>query len=638
MKKIKFFSLVAAALFAGSTMAADPVLPTTVYTVGDASTLGSTWASKNQTTNYFVSGDTVIFQSYVCYSSTSNQLWLGYTANGSSSVTWSATECFKGAAAWFGETEGNHKYAGTRSDRAYLFNVTNCVSVLFYGNPGNASRSIIANVYELGADNTVAAEAVAVKTATITGSSAAVGKIEGLDGTKSYQIQVLGNDNSNGQFYEIAFVATPAAKDIATLNSITVNGEELEEFDAATLTYNVELPYGTTEVPVVAATATSSKATVTVTQATAVDGTATIVVTAEDGETTKTYTVSFTVAESQSEDATLASISIDGNAIADFKADVLDYTHTIAYTAAIPLITAEANDAVATVNITQATEVPGTATIVVTAQAGNTQTYTVAISRAAAIKHLTVVPFTNGAKGAINETALTVTAPYMAGEDVPTVDGENIVVSGDGTPTATLNEDGTITLKGADDVEAVYTVVTEGIRPDTLTADEITFTGTEAYIFAPYGWDSSKGWKFAKKVNDETNMRDAKGNTRIYMALPPAESVILTSGTGGARDVKIYVNGAESDVTATAASGKTITITLSQTANNLVAIESGDGNAASGGDGGFTKMQLTNPSNPIGSAVYQAQAEVKAVKVIRNGQLLIIRDGKTYTAQGVQLQ
>lgn len=82
MKKIKLFSLFAAILFAGSAMAADPVTPTTVYTVGDASTLQTSWSSKNQLANYFVSGDTVIFQAYVCYSSVSTkstdnlQTWL----------------------------------------------------------------------------------------------------------------------------------------------------------------------------------------------------------------------------------------------------------------------------------------------------------------------------------------------------------------------------------------------------------------------------------------------------------------------------------------------------------------------------------------------------------------------------------
>ena len=458
----------------------------------------------------------------------------------------------------------------------------------------------------------------------------------GVIATNNYgevTVKVAGLDDS---VYPVAIVVNKAPeKDDATLKSITVNGEEVEDFDPATTAYDVELPYGTTIVPVVAATATSSKATVAVTQATAVTGTASILVTAEDNTTTQTYTVSFSVAESQSTDATLASILIDGTAIADFKADSLDYTHTIAYTAeAIPVISAEANDASATVNVTQATVVPGTATILVTAQAGNTQTYTVAISRADAIKHLTVVTFTNGAKGAIDETNLTITAPYMAGEAVPTVDGEHIAVSGDGTPVATLNEDGTITLKGADNVEAVYTVVTKELAPETLTADVINFTGEEAYIYAPYGFASDKGIKFAKKVNEEGKMCDAKGDTRIYMALPPAESVILTSGSGGARGVVITVNGVASSVKETAASGSTITITLNQAANNFVAIESNQTN----GDGGFTKMQLKSPKDPVGAALNQAQVEAKAVKVIRDGQLLIIRDGKTYTAQGVELQ
>ena len=260
MKKIKLFSLVAAALFAGSAMAAD-FTPTTVYKVGDASTLQATWVDKGQTENYFVSEDTVIFQPYVCYQSAgeSNQTWTGSIVGNSTSATWSAIECFKGSTVWF--TTGN-KAATTRTSRIYLFNVTNCVSVLFLGNPSGASRSLIANVYELGVDNKVAADAVVAKTASISGKTTAVGKIEGLDGTKSYQIQVLGNDESNGQFYEIAFVATPPAKDIATLKSITVNDEEIEDFDPATTAYDVELPYGTTTVPVVAATATSSKATV----------------------------------------------------------------------------------------------------------------------------------------------------------------------------------------------------------------------------------------------------------------------------------------------------------------------------------------------------------------------------------------
>lgn len=52
----------------------------------------------------------------------------------------------------------------------------------------------------------------------------------------------------------------------------------------------------------------------------------------------------------------------------------------------------------------------------------------------------------------------------------------------------------------------------------------------------------------------------------------------------------------------------------------------------------YSIIYTMDKSGDIGSSLNQAQVEAKAVKVVRNGQLLIIRDGKTYTAQGVELQ
>ena len=78
----------------------------------------------------------------------------------------------------------------------------------------------------------------------------------------------------------------------------------------------MELPYGTTEVPVVAATAQDSGATVTITQPTSTTGTATILVVAADGTTTSTYTLNFSVA--QLSDNTLEAIYIDGELVPGF--------------------------------------------------------------------------------------------------------------------------------------------------------------------------------------------------------------------------------------------------------------------------------------------------------------------------------
>lgn len=49
-------------------------------------------------------------------------------------------------------------------------------------------------------------------------------------------------------------------------------------------------------------------------------------------------------------------------------------------------------------------------------------------------------------------------------------------------------------------------------------------------------------------------------------------------------------------------------------------------------------IKVIRPESGTSTAFEQVNGEAKAVKVIRDGQLLIIREGKTYTAQGVELR
>ena len=87
--------------------------------------------------------------------------------------------------------------------------------------------------------------------------------------------------------------------DDATLSDLTVGGETVSGFAPATLAYNVELPFGTTAVPAVVGTANSTFAkSVDVTPAASLPGSTTVVVTAENNST-KTYTITFTVADSK---------------------------------------------------------------------------------------------------------------------------------------------------------------------------------------------------------------------------------------------------------------------------------------------------------------------------------------------------
>ncbi|MGY5355522.1 galactose-binding domain-containing protein [Wenyingzhuangia sp. IMCC45467] len=82
----------------------------------------------------------------------------------------------------------------------------------------------------------------------------------------------------------------------ANLSDLTVNGTTVSSFSSSKTTYNIELPVGTSTVPtVVGTTKQSSPASAVTTNANSLPGTSTVLVTAQDGTTTKTYTLNFTV-------------------------------------------------------------------------------------------------------------------------------------------------------------------------------------------------------------------------------------------------------------------------------------------------------------------------------------------------------
>ena len=135
-------------------------------------------------------------------------------------------------------------------------------------------------------------------------------------------IQVKATDGSSTTTYKIKFVS--AASNNARLADIQVNGTTIAGFNAYLNTYNVQLPYGTTDIPVVTASAQDAGATVTITQPTSTTGTATIHVAAADGTTTNTYTLNFSVAELS--DNTLLAIYIDGELVPGFTPTKNNYT------------------------------------------------------------------------------------------------------------------------------------------------------------------------------------------------------------------------------------------------------------------------------------------------------------------------
>lgn len=134
-----------------------------------------------------------------------------------------------------------------------------------------------------------------------------------LNGTPTV-ITVKSEDGKSTSTYKILF--QKAAGSNAKLASISVNGTPIAGFAPTKFNYNVDLPYGTTTVPVVTAEKQEDEQTVVITQATSVNGTAKIVVTAANGTTKETYNITFKVG--QLADNTLKDILVNGKSIPGF--------------------------------------------------------------------------------------------------------------------------------------------------------------------------------------------------------------------------------------------------------------------------------------------------------------------------------
>ncbi|MCX6267335.1 MAG: alpha/beta hydrolase fold domain-containing protein [Bacteroidetes bacterium] len=174
----------------------------------------------------------------------------------------------------------------------------------------------------------------------------------------------------------------------ATLNDLKVDGTTVAGFSAATQAYNMELPFGTTTVPAVTATPAFALATVLITPAASIPGTTSVQVTAQDGTTQLTYTVSFSLL-APSNDATLSNLrwmTSSGSQsvmVNSFSPGTLDYAVEIpTEVTAVNLVASPTQTGVPTV-ITPPVNLSGTVsqrtgTVMVTAPDGvSTKTYSI---------------------------------------------------------------------------------------------------------------------------------------------------------------------------------------------------------------------------------------------------------------------
>lgn len=239
--------------------------------------------------------------------------------------------------------------------------------------------------------------------------------------------------------------------------------------------------------------------------------TVTIVVTAQDGSTTKIYTVTVTRAPAASTDADLSGLSLSSGTLDPaFASGTTGYTAAVANAVSSITVTPTVSDINATVTVNgqpAATPVSlnvgsNTVTVVVTAQDGSTtKTYTVTVTRAAAAVAVTLSPAagslpaaTVGASYNEEVTASGGTAPYtysVVPSDLPAGLSLNSSTGAiTGTPSTAGNKSFTINVSDSatppNTASAVYTITVNSASSGTFVFTPSAGTLPEAMAGEAY--------------------------------------------------------------------------------------------------------------------------------------------------------
>jgi PKD repeat protein len=222
---------------------------------------------------------------------------------------------------------------------------------------------------------------------------------------------VVTAQNGTTKTYMITVTRSAASTNANLSNLVPSTGALSPSFAQATIAYTMTVPNATSSMTVTP-TAADATATIKVNTVTVVSGAAsgsialavgsntiTTVVTAQDGTTTKTYTITVTRLAAPSTNANLSNlVPSTGSLSPAFAQATTSYTMTVPFTTSSMTVTPTVADVTATVKVNTVTVTSGTPsgpialavgnttiTTVVTAQDGTTtKTYTITVTRTAA--------------------------------------------------------------------------------------------------------------------------------------------------------------------------------------------------------------------------------------------------------------
>ena len=349
------------------------------------------------------------------------------------------------------------------------------------------------------------------------------------EGDNTITVVVTAEDGSTTSTYVITITRASLSTD-ATLSLLAVSDGTLEPaFDSATLGYAVSVSDDIGSVTVTPTT-TDANATVTVDGTAVASGSASgsialdfgtnaidVVVTAQDGVSTETYTVTVTrMAPPASTDASLSDLVLSTAALDQvFQSDSYTYTATVSYAVALTTVTPTTTDANAVVTVDGTAVASGSESgsialevgenaieVIVTAEDGvTTETYTVTVTREippastdASLAGLTLSAAALDQIFQSNSYTYTATVAYaMTSTTVtPTTNDANATVTVNGTAVASGSASGSIALAEGDNAIGVVVTAEDGATTQTYTVT-VTRQSAEAFVQQAYVKASNTG-------------------------------------------------------------------------------------------------------------------------------------------------
>ncbi|MFS0837406.1 cadherin-like beta sandwich domain-containing protein [Paenibacillus sp. 1P03SA] len=388
-----------------------------------------------------------------------------------------------------GTTQKSYTVTVTRaaSANANLSNLTLSAGTLspsFASGTTSYTADVAHNVTSVDVTPTVADSTATVKVNGGTVASGSPAPVSLNVGANTVTVLVTAQDGTTQKSYTIT--VTRAASTNANLNNLTLSAGTLSpNFASGTTSYTAGVADNVANIDVTP-TVADGTATLKVNGSTVASGspssvplnvganTITVLVTAQDGTTQKTYTVTVTRAVPLSGNADLSNLVLSGAALnPGFASGTVTYTSSVAYGVTALDVTPTVADSHASVKVNGNAAASGSAssvslnvgsntvTVLVTAENGTTKTYTVTVTRAAGSNNadLSGISLSGGAG---------LSPVFAAGTTIYTVNVPNSVFGLDVTPTV-ADSTATLEVNGAAVTSGTPVPVSLNVGANTVT-------------------------------------------------------------------------------------------------------------------------------------------------------------------------